>query len=66
MVIRKIRQKILDFAIAVNPSRVNCQPNLEMSSFSQSRNVRFMGSPPSHVFFAPVAGVGATDDPASV
>ena len=42
-----------------------CQPNLEMSSFSQSRNVRFMLSPPSLVFVAPAAGVGVTDDPAS-
>jgi len=36
-----------------------------MSSSSQSRNVRFRWSPPSPVFVAPVAGVGATDDPAS-
>ena len=42
-----------------------CQAQIEMSSFSQSRNVRFMCSPPSPVFVAPVAGVGATDDLAS-
>jgi hypothetical protein len=42
-----------------------CQPNLEMSAFSPSRNVRVMFSPPSPVFVAPAAGVGATDDPAS-
>jgi hypothetical protein len=37
--------------------RIECQ--------AQSRNVRFMCSPPSPVFVAPVAGVGATDDLAS-
>ncbi|TKS64351.1 MAG: hypothetical protein EWM73_00563 [Nitrospira sp.] len=49
----------------VKPSYGGCQPNLEMSFFSQRRNVRVMFLPPSPVFVAPAAGVGATDDPAS-
>ena len=44
---------------------VGCQAKIEMSSFSQCRNVRFMVAPSGPVLFAPAAGVCATDGPAS-
>ena len=42
-----------------------CQPNLEMSSFSQSRNVRFMVSSPPWIVLVLAATACATDDSAS-
>ena len=49
-----------------NPTMIiSALPTIEMSSFSQSRHVQFRFSPPSLVFVAPAAGVGATDDSAS-
>ena len=51
--------------LGLQRNRKPCQPNLEMSSSSQSRNVRFMASPSWPVLFAPVACVCATDGPAS-
>ncbi len=39
---------------------------LDMASFSHRRNVLVIFSPPSPVFVAQTAGIGATDDSASV
>jgi hypothetical protein len=49
----------------VNAHIIHCQPNFEMSSFSQSRNVRFMVSSPPWIVLVLAATACATDDSAS-